>query len=76
MAAPAQKERPQKFTRQRLDFSGLDSIGHGVKVTESTEGIDKRYDRKHSGMEVRWGCTVSCYVRGSGCGIMDAIADS
>jgi hypothetical protein len=56
VVAPTQKERPQKFTRQRLDFSALDSIGHGIKVTESTEGIDKRYDRKYSGMEVSWEC--------------------
>ncbi len=51
MVAPTQKERPQKFTRQRLDFSSLDSIGHGTKVTESTRGIDERY----GGMEVREG---------------------
>lgn len=55
VVAPTHKERPQKFTRQRLDFSALDSIGHGIKVTESTEGIDKRYERKISGMEVSEG---------------------
>ena len=55
VVAPTHKERPQKFTRQRLDFSALDGIGHGIKVTESTEGIDKRYERKISGMEVREG---------------------
>ena len=52
VVAPTQKERPQKFTRQRLDFTALDNIGHGIKVTESTEGIDKRYDKKFSGAEV------------------------
>ncbi len=48
VVAPTQKERPQKFTRQRLDFSALDSIGHGTKVIESTRGIDDRY----AGMDV------------------------
>ena len=43
MVAPTQKERPQKFTRQRLDFTSLDHIGHGTKGTESTRGIDDRY---------------------------------
>ncbi len=43
VVAPTQKERPQKFTRQRLDFSALDHIGHGTKVIESTRGIDDRY---------------------------------
>lgn len=46
VVAPTQKERPQRFTRQRLDFSALDSIGHGTKVTESTRGIDERYAGK------------------------------
>lgn len=43
---PTQKERPQKFMRQRLDFTCLDSIGHGTKVTESTTRIDERYGGK------------------------------
>ena len=29
--------------RSRLDFSALDHIGHGIKVTDSTSGITKRY---------------------------------
>lgn len=53
VVAPTQKERPQKFTRQRLDFSALDGIGHGTKVTESTRGIEDRYKDKK--MEVRVG---------------------
>lgn len=52
VVAPTQKERPQKFSRQRLDFSALDNIGHGTKVIESTRGIDDRY---HGGMmDVSW----------------------
>ena len=43
VVAPSQKERPQKFMRSRLDFSALDHIGHGIKVTDSTSGITKRY---------------------------------
>ena len=43
VVAPTQKERLQKFTRQRLDFTALDHIGHGTKVTAATQGIDNRY---------------------------------
>ncbi len=46
MVVPAQKERPQKFTRQRLDFTCLDGIGHGTKVADSTTRIDERYSGK------------------------------
>ncbi len=46
VVVPAQKERAQKFMRQRLDFSCLDSIGHGTKVTDSTTRIDERYSGK------------------------------
>ena len=46
VVAPAQKERPQKFTRQNWDFKILDRIGHGTKGTESMRGIDDRYARK------------------------------
>lgn len=46
VVAPTQKERPQKFVRQRMDFSSLDHIGHGVKVTDSTKGIDERYGKE------------------------------
>ena len=46
VVAPTQKERPQKFVRQRMDFSSLDHIGHGIKVTDSTKGIDERYGKE------------------------------
>ena len=46
VVVPAQKERPQKFTRQRLDFNCLDGIGHGTKVADSTTRIDERYSGK------------------------------
>ena len=46
VVVPTQKERPQKFMRQRLDFSCLDSIGHGTKVADSTTRIDERYSGK------------------------------
>lgn len=32
--------------RTRLDFSSLDHIGHGMKVTESTKGLDERYGKE------------------------------
>ena len=51
VVAPSQKERPQKFMRSRLDFSALDHIGHGIKVTDSTSGITKRYT--NTAIEVR-----------------------
>ncbi len=46
VVAPTQKERPQKFMRQRLDFTSLDHIGHGTKVTESTKGLEERYRKE------------------------------
>ena len=46
VVVPAQKERPQKFFRQRLDFTCLDGIGHGTKVADSTTRIDERYSGK------------------------------
>ena len=57
VVAPTQKERPQKFMRSRLDFSALDHIGHGIKVTDSTSGITKRY--ANTAMEVRV-CVCVC----------------
>lgn len=62
VVAPTQKERPQKFSRQRLDFSALDNIGHGTKVIESTRGIDDRY---HGGMmDVSWAIPTFMWYAG------------
>ncbi|XP_070535989.1 abl interactor 2-like isoform X2 [Ptychodera flava] len=33
--APAQPERPIKYVRKPIDFTSLDEIGHGVKVSSS-----------------------------------------
>lgn len=60
VVAPTQKERPQKFMRSRLDFSALDHIGHGVKVTDSTSGISKRYN--NTPIEVSDVCVCVCDV--------------
>ena len=60
VVAPSQKERPQKFMRSRLDFSALDHIGHGIKVTDSTSGITKRYTNTAIEVSAAQECVCVC----------------
>ena len=39
---PQQKERQQKYSRVKMDFTSFDHIGHGVRVGDPTAGIIER----------------------------------
>ena len=36
---PAEPERPVKYVRKPIDYSVLDDVGHGVKVTHNGFGV-------------------------------------
>ena len=50
VVTPSQKEKPQKYVRNKLDFNSLDHIGHGVRVS-ATE-LPRKYSNVQSEVSV------------------------
>ena len=59
VVTPSLKERPQKYVRNKIDFSSLDHVGHGVRSSVS-EG--RKYSSTPVDAHVRL-CYVKYYVQ-------------
>ena len=53
VVTPSQKEKPQKYVRNKLDFNSLDHIGHGVRVS-ATE-LPRKFSNVQSEVSVHVG---------------------
>lgn len=57
VVTPSQKEKPQKYVRNKLDFNSLDHVGHGIRT--STTDLPRKFSGAPS--------EVSTYIRQSDC---------